>query len=52
MACDQINADGGEEDTESFSQGERFVQENQSEHSTANDEHAIDWDDNAGRSLG
>ena len=49
MACDKINADGGEENTESFAQGERFVQENQSEHGAANDKHAIDRDDDAGR---
>ena len=52
MACDKINADGGEEDTESFAQGERFVQENQSEHGAANDKHAIDRDDDAGRPFG
>ena len=52
MACDKINGDGGEEDTESFAQGERFVQENQSEHGAANDKHAIDRDDEAGRPFG
>ena len=52
MACDKINADGGEEDTKSFAQGERFVQENQSEHGAANDKHAIDRDDDAGRPFG
>jgi hypothetical protein len=52
MACDKINTDGGEEDTESFPQGERFVQENQSEHGAANDKHAIDRDDDAGRPFG
>ncbi len=52
MACDKINAHGGEEDTESFAQGERFVQENESERSAANDKHAIDRDDDAGRSFG
>ena len=52
MACDKINADGGEEDTESFAQGERFVQENQSEHSAADDKHAIDRDDDAGLIFG
>jgi len=51
MACDEINTDGSEEDTESFAQGEQFVQENQSEHGAANDEHAIDRDDNAGRTF-
>jgi hypothetical protein len=49
MACDKINADGGEEDTESFAQRERLVQENQPEHGTANDKHAIDRDDYARR---
>ena len=52
MACDKINADGSEKDTESFAQGERFVQENQSEHGAANDKHAIDRDDDAGRPFG
>ena len=52
MTRDKINAHGGEEDTEGFAQGERFMQENQSEHGTANDEHAIDRDDNAGRPFG
>ena len=52
MACDKINADGSEEDTESFAEGERFVQENQSEHGAANDKHAIDRDDDAGRPFG
>ena len=52
MACDKINADGSEEDTESFAEGERFVQENQSEHGSANDKHAIDRDDDAGWPFG
>src|SRR5436190_23702843 len=52
VACDKINADGGEENTKSFAQGERFVQEHQSEHGAANDKHAVDRDDDAGRPFG
>jgi hypothetical protein len=35
VACDKINAYGGEQDTKSFAQRERFVKENQSEHGAA-----------------
>ena len=51
MSRDKINADGGEQDAERFTQGERFVKKNQTKDRAAYDEHAVDWDDHAGWSF-
>ena len=51
MTRDKIDADGGEQDTEGVAQSERFVQKKQAEDGATYDEHAVDWDDDAGWSL-
>ena len=48
---DKIDADRGEQDTDGVAQCQRFVQKKQAEDGATYDEHAVDWDDDAGWSL-